>query len=102
MITVQVSGFLTDFTGGQTSLTLDGAPPTVADALTLLWAWHPGLRDRVVNEQGQVRPHVSIFVNSDHIRHRDALATRLAAGDDLTILPAISGGAGPPARHGRR
>jgi molybdopterin synthase sulfur carrier subunit len=97
MITVQVSGFLTGFTGGRTTIPLDGAPATVADALTRLWIEYPGLRDRVVNELGEVRPHVSIFVNDDHIRHREALATPLGEGDDLTILPAISGGS----RRGR-
>lgn len=92
MITVQVSGFLTDFTRGERTIVLEGSPPTVADALTLLWSLHLGLRDRVVTERGHVRPHVGIFVNSDHIRHLRELETPLASGDEVTILPAISGG----------
>jgi molybdopterin synthase sulfur carrier subunit len=92
MITIQISGFLTDFTGGARSITLDGAPATVNDALALLWQRHTGLRDRIVTERGDVRPHVGIFVNGDHIRHRDGLTTPLGANDEVTILPAISGG----------
>jgi len=93
MITVQVSGFLTDFTGGARTITLDANPATVADALTELWARHVGLRDRVVTERGEIRPHVGLFVNGDHVRHLDGIGTPMKAGDELTILPAISGGA---------
>lgn len=92
MITIQITGFLTDFTQGERSIVLEGSPATVAEALNLLWARHPGLRDRVVTERGQVRPHVGIFVNADNVRHRQGLDTAIAAGDELTILPAISGG----------
>ena len=92
MVTVQITGFLTDFTAGESSIVLDGSPRTVADALALLWQRHVGLRDRVLTERGQVRPHVGIFVNSDHIRHRQSLDTPVAGGDEITILPAISGG----------
>jgi MoaD family protein len=92
MITIHVSGFLTDFTGGERTIVLDGSPPTVEQALQQLWTRHVGLRDRVVNERGQVRPHVGVFVNADHIRHREELATALRDGDEITILPAISGG----------
>lgn len=92
MITVQITGFLTDFTAGERTIVLDGSPRTVAEALTLLWARHVGLRDRVVTERGQVRPHVGIFVNTDNVRHRQGLDTVVAGGDEITILPAISGG----------
>ena len=92
MVTVQVSGFLTDFTGGARTITLDADPATVADALTALWARHVALRDRVITERGEIRPHVGLFVNGDHIRHLDGIGTAMKTGDELTILPAISGG----------
>jgi molybdopterin synthase sulfur carrier subunit len=92
MITVHVAGFLTDFTGGERTIVLDGAPRTVADALSQLWVRHIGLRDRVITERGEVRAHVGIFVNTDHIRHRQNLDTAVVNGDEVTILPAISGG----------
>jgi MoaD family protein len=92
MVTVHVTGFLTDFTGGERTIALDGSPRTVADALAHLWTRHVGLRDRVVTERGEVRPHVGIFVNADHIRHKHGLQTAVADGDEVTILPAISGG----------
>jgi MoaD family protein len=93
MVTVHIAGFLTDFTGGRREMALDPAPATVDEVLATLWHRHVGLRDRVVNERGQVRPHVNIFVNNDNIRHRQALQTVVTDGDEITILPAISGGA---------
>jgi len=92
MITVLVSGFLTDFTGGARTIELDATPASVQDALTCLWTRHLALRDRVVTERGELRPHIGLFVNGDHIRHLHGLETAMKAGDELTILPAISGG----------
>lgn len=91
-MTVHITGFLTDFTGGARTVVLDGAAHTVGDVLTLLWSRHVGLRDRVVTERGEIRPHVGVFVNNDHIRHLDGLNTPVTDADEVTILPAISGG----------
>jgi len=52
MITFNIAGFLTDFTGGQRRVVLDSSPATVGEALGELWRLHIGLRDRVLNEQG--------------------------------------------------
>jgi molybdopterin synthase sulfur carrier subunit len=92
MITVNINGFLTEFTAGQRQLTVEGAPGTVAQALAQLWQTHEGLRDRVVNEQGQVRQHVNIFLNSENLRYQQGLQTPVTEGCEITILPAVSGG----------
>ncbi len=94
MITVNVAGFLTDFTNGQSRIVLDSAPATVAQALDSLWQQHVGLRDRVVNERSQLRPHVNIFLNDENIKHKELLETRLTETCEITILPAVSGGEG--------
>ncbi len=54
MITFQIAGYLTEFTGGRADIQLDGSPATVGDALQELWRVHAGLRDRVLTEQGHV------------------------------------------------
>jgi molybdopterin synthase sulfur carrier subunit len=92
MVTFNIAGFLTDFTGGQSQIPLDGLPGTVGDGLGRLWELHRGLRDRVVNEKGEVRLHVNIFVNNENIRYQQALSTPLSDGDEITILPSVSGG----------
>ena len=92
MVTFNIAGFLTDFTGGQRRVVLDSSPATVGEALSELWRLHIGLRDRVLNEQGHVRPHVNVFLNDENIRRKEVLNTALADRSEVTILPSVSGG----------
>ncbi len=93
MITFNVTGFLTDFTNGEHKIVVDVPATTVAVALESLWARYVGLRDRVLNEQGHLRPHVNIFLNDDNVRRKQLLETPLPEDCEITILPAVSGGA---------
>jgi sulfur-carrier protein len=92
MITFQISGHLTEFTGGRAEITLDGSPATVGAALDRLWSEHAGLRDRVLNELGEVRPHVNVFVNSETVRRDQVLQTEILGDAEVCIMPAVSGG----------
>ena len=53
---------------------------------------HPSLYRGICDDTGAVRRHVNLFVNNDHMRDRDGLDTALKAGDEVFILPAVSGG----------
>jgi sulfur-carrier protein len=66
---------------------------TVAGLRDALGRAHPGVRQRVQDEQGAIRPHVNVFVNGESIRFLAGLATPVAEGDEIWILPAVSGGA---------
>ena len=92
MITINIAGFLTDFTNGQGQIDIDSSPATVGEALNRLWQLHVGLRDRVVNEQGRLRQHVNVFVNGENIRRKELLDTTLSERSEITILPSVSGG----------
>lgn len=92
MIKVNVTGFLTDFTNGVSSIELKSSPKTVRGALEELWGLHVGLRDRVVTEQGQLRQHVNIFLDGENIRRKELLETTLPENGEITILPSVSGG----------
>ena len=92
MITFNVTGFLTDFTNGQSQIVVDSPAATVGEALDTLWRRHVGLRDRVLNEQGKLRQHVNIFLNDDNVRRKELLDTPLPETCEITILPAVSGG----------
>ena len=70
---------------------MDGTT-TVATVLDALAAQHPALERRIRDEQGHVRPHVNIFVGADNLRDLDGPATPITAGEELTIIPAVSGG----------
>lgn len=84
---VRIATPLRSYTAQQTTVEADGA--TVAEVLADLDRRHPGIRFRVVDEQGRLRQHMNIFVNQD--RTRD-LTTPLTPGDEVTIMQALSGG----------
>ncbi len=65
---------------------------TVADLIADLEKNYPGMRDRLLDEKG-VRRFINIFVGDEDIRFLDGLKTELKAGDRITIVPAIAGGA---------
>ena len=91
MITVHLSGHLKPFSGGNVEVQLPGEFLTVGDALDLLWQQHPALRDRVLNEQGEIRQHVNVFSGSDDVKRLKGLMTKLMSRD-LHIFNAVSGG----------
>jgi molybdopterin converting factor small subunit len=65
---------------------------TLRDALEALSAAHPGIRDRILTERGEIREHVNVFVGKSEARWTGGLATPLGDGVEISILPAISGG----------
>jgi sulfur-carrier protein len=65
---------------------------TVASVLDALATQHTALERRIRDEQGRIRPHVNVFVDADNIRDRDGPATPIGAGEELSIIPAVSGG----------
>ena len=91
-IRVQVPGPLVAYAGGQGEVALEVEGATVEDALAALFALHPRLRDRVLDEQGRLRRHVNLFVDRESIRYTGGLATPLAPGATLSVVPAVSGG----------
>ena len=64
----------------------------VRELLAELARRHPQVHVRLCDERGEPRPHINVFVNDDHVRTRSGLETPLAAGDLVSILPAVSGG----------
>ena len=91
-VTVHVPGPLRAYAGGSSEILVEGSYATLRDALAALWRMHPGLRDRIVTEEGNVREHVNLFVGNESIRYTGGLATPLFASAEISIIPAISGG----------
>ena len=89
-ITVHVPGPLRDCCAGASEISLSAT--TLRGVLEELERRHPALHRGVCDETGAVRRHINVFVNTQHMRNRNGLDTPLAPGDEVTILPAVSGG----------
>ncbi|MBM3773800.1 MAG: MoaD/ThiS family protein [Acidobacteria bacterium] len=63
-----IPGPLREQTGGRAQVRIDAGAGTLGEALAALWREYPGLRDRMVNEQGEVRQHVNIFIGDENMR----------------------------------
>ena len=92
MITVELPSALQPYAAGSHVVELERPCAMVRDALAAVAERWPGVRDRVVDEQGAVRPHVNVFVNEDNARFRGGLDAPLADGSRILIVPAVSGG----------
>jgi molybdopterin synthase sulfur carrier subunit len=87
-----IPGPLRPFADGRGAIAVDASPATVGEAIAALGAVAPGVRDRILTEQGDVRPHINVFVGTDNIRDVGGLTAAVPEGSEITILPAVSGG----------
>ncbi len=87
-----IPGPLRELAGNRDEVRIDGEARSVSEALSLLFATCPGVRDRVVTELGEVRPHVNIFVDGESIRYTGGTGAPVRDGAEILILPALSGG----------
>lgn len=65
----------------------------VREVLLDLERQYPGIRERLYDEQGELRRFINIYVNTDDIRFLKGEATPVNDGDEISIIPAIAGGA---------
>jgi len=65
---------------------------TVDDVMQDLERQYPGLRDRLMDEKGELRRFINLYVNEDDVRFLQSLKTSLKEGDTVSIVPAIAGG----------
>ena len=90
-VTVKIPTQLRSVTGGEGETTVDGAA-TVGEVLDGLYDRFEGLRDRIA-EDGDLRRFVNVYVGGEDIRFGEGLDTPVGDGDEITILPAVAGGA---------
>jgi molybdopterin converting factor small subunit len=88
-----IPGALRELTGNRDEIRVEHAGGPLSAALSRLWAACPALRDRIITELGDVRPHVNIFVDGDDIRYSGGLDTVVGDGSEVFVIPAVSGGA---------
>jgi molybdopterin synthase sulfur carrier subunit len=69
-----------------------GEVGTLSDCINGLDSSYPGLKDRICDEQGEIRRFVNIYVNGEDVRFLKGLSTGLKTGDEISIVPAVAGG----------
>jgi sulfur-carrier protein len=89
-INVRIPQPLRNLTGNLPTVSAGG--DTLLACITDLDATYPGVRERVMDEAGQIRRFVNVYVNGDDVRFIDGLATPLKDGDEVSIVPAVAGG----------
>jgi molybdopterin converting factor small subunit len=88
---VRIPTPLRPFTKGADEVRVHGA--TVSEALANLGEKCPGLLERVLDKDGRLRAFVNVFVGANDVRTLQGLATPVANGAVLSIVPAVAGGA---------
>lgn len=89
-VTVKLPTQLREAAGGNSAVQVDG--DTVGAVLDALFEQHGELRGRLTDEDGSLRRFVNVYVAGEDIRFGDALETKVLAGQEVQILPAVAGG----------
>ncbi|MFP3899820.1 MAG: ubiquitin-like small modifier protein 1 [Acidimicrobiia bacterium] len=89
-VSVRIPTTLRTLTGGRSEVSVDGR--TVREVLANLDAAHAGFSDRLLDEDGNLRRFVNVFVDDEDIRFVEGLDTKVPDGDTVSIIPAVAGG----------
>lgn len=89
-VSVRIPTILRTYTGGASEVTAEGG--TLADVLDDLEANHAGIKARVLDDSGDIRRFVNVYVGNEDVRFLDALATPIPEGTQVSIIPAVAGG----------
>ena len=89
-VSVRIPTILRPYTDGASEVSAEGA--TLADVLDDLDGAHPGIKGRVLDDEGQIRRFVNVYLNDDDVRFAEGLATPTPDGTSISIIPAVAGG----------
>jgi sulfur-carrier protein len=89
-VTVRIPSQLRTLSSGAREVGVEGG--TVGDVLAALESAHPGFQDRLFDDSGTLRRFVNVFVADEDVRFLQGLATPVAAGTTVSIVPAVAGG----------
>jgi molybdopterin synthase sulfur carrier subunit len=89
-VSVRIPTILRTYTGGESEVTAEGT--TLADVLDNLESNYTGIRARILDDAGDIRRFVNVYVGNDDVRFLDGLATVTPDGVQLSIIPAVAGG----------
>jgi sulfur-carrier protein len=90
-VTLRVPTILRSLTAGAAELHVEGAA-TLAEVIDKVDAEHPGIRGRVLDDNGKLRRFVNVYVGEDDVRFAQGLETPTPDGVTVSIIPAVAGG----------
>jgi molybdopterin synthase sulfur carrier subunit len=91
MATVRIPPVLRSKTGGQPEVEAGG--DTVGEVLRALTGEHPGTKEQLFGEDGDLNRYINVYLNDEDVRVLNGLDTAVKGGDTVVILPAMAGGA---------
>ncbi|MGZ5367272.1 MoaD/ThiS family protein [Aeromicrobium sp.] len=89
-VNVRIPTILRTYTGDQSKVSAEGT--TLNEVIDSLESDYPGIKSRVVDEQGAVRRFVNIYVAEEDVRFASGLDTPTPEGTQISIIPAVAGG----------
>jgi molybdopterin converting factor small subunit len=89
-VSVRIPTILRTYTGGQAEVTAD--PGTLREVLSGLDAAYPGLAGRLVDDTGNLRRFVNVYVGEEDVRFAQGLETPVPSGAHVSVIPAVAGG----------
>lgn len=89
-IKVKIPTQLRTLTEGADEVEADGR--TLADVLADLETRHPGMKERILDDGGELRRFVNVYLNDEDVRFLEGLQTQVPEGARVSIIPAVAGG----------
>ncbi len=89
-VVVRIPTQLRSLSNGASEVKVEG--DTVGEVLTALDRAHPGFKDRLYDDAGQLRRFVNVFVSDEDVRFLKGLDTKVEQGSTVSIIPAVAGG----------
>jgi len=89
-VSVRIPTILRTYTAGESEVSATGA--TLAEVLNDLDARFSGIKGRILDETGELRRFVNVYVGSEDVRFLDSLATSTPDGTQISVIPAVAGG----------
>jgi Molybdopterin converting factor, small subunit len=86
----RIPGPLRRLSDGQT--TVDVKATDLSTAIAALDARYPGFKDRLLDEKGELRQFVNVYLNDEDVRLGSGLKAKVSANDEISIVPAVAGG----------
>ena len=89
-VSVRVPTILRPYTQGVSEVSVEGS--TLSEVLDSLDSSYPGIKSRVLDDSGELRRFVNVYVDNDDVRFAEGLQTVIKDGGEVSIIPAVAGG----------